>query len=88
MDSEGKYISLVLKKFYNEKEIVIEFTLPYMLKQNFVAKQSQYTLDCIKDAIIVDSKFLKQFQAKAMTIATYLKNLLSTTFRKKVLEEL
>lgn len=40
IDSRDKYNSLVLKKFYREEKVVIEFTSSYTLEQNSIVKQS------------------------------------------------
>lgn len=88
MDSRGKYISFGLKKFYKEEKVVIEFTLAYTPKQNFITKWAWHILNTIKDIILVDSKFLKKFWAEAMGIATYLKNFLSTSSKEKITKKL
>ena len=86
IDSRGKYISLALKKFCKEEGIVIEFTSPYIFDQNSIAKRSGCILDTIKDAILIDSKLLRDLWTETITITAYLKNLLPTNLIKKVSE--
>lgn len=38
IDGGGEYVSLALKRFCEEEGIVMEFTLPYILEQNLIAK--------------------------------------------------
>lgn len=83
MNNRGKYVSFLLKKFCNGKEIVMEFILFYKPKQNSIVKQFWYILDTIKDAILVDSKLSSEFWAKVMVIVVYLKNLLLTSLKKR-----
>ena len=42
----------------------------------------------MKDAMLVNSKLPKEFWAEAMAIAAYLKNLLLTSLKERVPEEL
>lgn len=83
MNGRGKYISLVLKKFYKKKKIVIEFTAPYISEKNSIAKQSWHILNIIKDIILIESKLFKEFWTKIIIKAVYLKNFLLTSFKKK-----
>ena len=88
IDDGGKYISLGLKKFCEEKKVVIEFTSLYIPKQNSIAKWSWRIFDTIKDAILANSKLPKEFWAEAMATTEYLKNLLPTSSKEKVPKKL
>ena len=88
MDGGGECVSFVLKKFCEEKGVVMEFTSSYTPEQNFIAERSWRTLDTMKDAMLVDSKLPREFWAEAMATAAYLKNLLPTSLKERVSEEL
>lgn len=88
IDSRGKYVSFALKKFCDEKKVIIEFTSSYTPEQNCIAKWSWHILNIMTDAMLADSKLLKKFRTEIITIATYLKNFLPTIPKEKVTEEL
>lgn len=87
IDSGGEYISLALKKFCKEDEVVMEFISLYIPKQNSIAKQSWRTLDTMKNVTHVDSKHRKEFLVEVMVIAAYFKNIFPTSSKEKVLED-
>lgn len=87
IDSRGEYISLVLKKFCKEDEVVMEFISLYIPKQNSIAKQSWRTLDTMKNVTLANSKHPKEFLVEAMAITVYFKNLFLTSSKEKVLED-
>lgn len=87
MNGEGKYINLILKKFYKREKVVIKFILPNIFEQNSIFKYSWCTLDTFKNIMLTDSKLFHKFWSKVITTAIYLKNLILATFKKKVSEE-
>lgn len=88
MDGRGKYIGFALKKFCEKKRVVIEFTSSYTFEQNSITKQSWRTLNIMKDAMLANNKLLKEFWAKIMATAIYLKNLFPISSKEKVPEQL
>lgn len=88
MDGGGEYVSLALKKFCEEEEVVMEFTSLYTPEQNSIAVRSWRTLDIMKNAMLANSKLPKEFWAEAIATAIYLKNFLPTNSKEKVPEEL
>lgn len=82
IDGKSEYVSLILKKFYKKKEVVIKFTLSYIPKQNFITKWFWHIFNTIKNTMLVNSKLPRKFWAEAIVTAVYLKNLLSTSLKK------
>lgn len=83
MNSKGKYIILVLNKFYKKKKVVMEFISLYIPEQNSIAKWFQYIFNIMKNAMLVDSKLSKEFWTEIIATAAYLKNFLPTSFKKR-----
>ena len=73
-DGGGEFISATLQSFCKERGIKIGYAAPYIHEENKIAEQCWKILVQMKDSLLIDSKLLNQFWAKAMDIANYLWN--------------
>ncbi len=60
-----------------EKEIVHQITVPYNLAQNRVSKRMNRTIE----SMMSQSKIPMEFLGKAVNIAVYLRNRVTTAFK-------
>lgn len=77
-DGKRKFISTKLKEFCKKQGINIKYIIPYLYKENSLAKCEWKTHITIKDSLLINSGFSTNFWAKAIETSNYLRNRLPT----------
>ena len=77
-DNGGEYVSLAMKQFFLEHDLVHQTSCPNISQQNGVAERKNRTLLEISRALMFEARMPVRFQPLAIATATYLTNRLPT----------